>query len=156
VVVRANRRESIAVPSRRRSVVVREVTRARALLGRRGILSRSVRSIAMQQDVVVRVGTVVVEGRSMLPTLRPGDRLLVGYDHPVRDGDVVVVRLPDGAGLGVKRALRHDDDGWWVERDNPAEGADSWLWGSAVADADVLGVVRWRLWPRPGRLRPGR
>ena len=106
----------------------------------------------MQQDVVVRVGMVVVEGRSMLPTLRPGDRLLVGYDRPVRTGDVVVVRLPDDAGLGVKRALRHDDDGWWVERDNPAEGADSWSWGSSLADADVVGVVRWRLWPRPGRV----
>jgi SOS-response transcriptional repressor LexA len=107
----------------------------------------------------VRVGVVVVEGRSMLPTLRPGDRLLVSYGRRVRGGDVVVVRLPGAAapapaasGLAVKRALRRDGDGWWVERDNPAEGADSWTWGAPVPEADVVGVVRGRLWPRPGRL----
>ena len=33
------------------------------------------------------------------------------------------------------------DDGWWVERDNPAEGVDSWLVG-AIPDGDVLAVVR--------------
>lgn len=113
----------------------------------------------------VRIGVVVVEGRSMLPTLRPGDRLLVGYGRRVRGGDVVVVRLPggepdsgrdggrDGGALGVKRALRRDEDGgWWVERDNPTEGADSWSWNGAVPAADVRGVVLCRLLPRPGRL----
>jgi hypothetical protein len=33
-----------------------------------------------------------------------------------------------------------------VERDNPAEGVDSWQVG-AVAPDDVLGVVLLRLWP---------
>jgi hypothetical protein len=38
-----------------------------------------------------------------------------------------------------------------VERDNPAEGVDSWSVG-AVADHDVLAVVRLRVWPiRRGR-----
>ena len=62
---------------------------------------------------------------------------------------MAVVRLPDGT-LAVKRLERYDDDGWWVTRDNPREGVDSWTLGRPVAE--VLGVVRWRLWPRPGRV----
>jgi hypothetical protein len=47
------------------------------------------------------------------------------------------------------------DDGWWVERDNPAEGVDSWQAGP-VPPADVLGTVLLRLWPpRRGRLSRG-
>jgi hypothetical protein len=33
-----------------------------------------------------------------------------------------------------------------VERDNPDEGVDSWQVG-AIPEADVLAVVRLRLWP---------
>jgi len=94
-------------------------------------------------------GVVVVRNRSMQPTLNDGDRLLVRHGARPRPGDVVVVRLP-GRGLSIKRAtLRQrvgDGHGWWVERDNPHEGVDSWLVG-AVADEDVVAVVRTRLWP---------
>jgi phage repressor protein C with HTH and peptisase S24 domain len=93
----------------------------------------------------MRVGLVVVTGRSMLPTLHPGDRLVVRYDAVPRPGDLVVLRLPDGT-VAVKRALRREPEGWWVERDNPAEGIDSWSVG-AVADYDVLAVVVHRVWP---------
>jgi len=43
--------------------------------------------------------TTTVDGESMLPTLRPYDRVLItrGYDAP-RKGDVVVVHIPDKAG----------------------------------------------------------
>jgi len=88
-------------------------------------------------------GFAVVRGRSMQPTLYDGDRLLVRHGATPRDGDLVVVRLP-GRGVAVKRAAFRTDGGWWVERDNPAEGTDSWLVG-AVPDADVLAVVRLRL-----------
>lgn len=87
----------------------------------------------------------------MLPTLREGDRLLVRYGAAVRPGALVVVRLPDRP-LSVKRAARREPDGWWVERDNPSEGVDSWLVG-AIPDSDVLAVVLARLWPRPSLLR---
>lgn len=90
----------------------------------------------------------VVRGRSMLPTLREGDRLLVRYGARPRPGSLVVVRLPDRP-LSVKRATHREADGWWVERDNPAEGVDSWLVG-AIPDGDVVAVVLARLWPRPG------
>ena len=93
----------------------------------------------------------LVRGRSMEPTLRDGDRLLVTYAVPPRAGDLAVVRFDDGV-VAVKRLDHHGDDGWWVSRDNPREGRDSWSAG-AVRDDAVLARVRLRLWPRPGRLR---
>ncbi|MEP6814761.1 MAG: S24 family peptidase [Marmoricola sp.] len=99
----------------------------------------------------LRVGIARVHGRSMLPTLSPGDRLLVRYDAPPRAGDVVVVRFPDRT-LAVKRATVRDGAGWWVERDNPGEGVDSAQVGT-ISDADVLAVALVRLWPWPRRLR---
>lgn len=98
---------------------------------------------------VGRYGFAIVRGRSMLPTLRDGDRLLVRYGAPPRIGRLALVRLPARDGVSVKRVTRRDGDGWWVERDNPAEGVDSWLVG-AIPDIDVLGVVLARVWPRPG------
>ena len=89
----------------------------------------------------------------MEPTLRDGDRLLVRAGGRPVPGRLAVVRLPGGRPVAVKRLGRREPGGWWVERDNPAEGVDSWLLG-ALPDGDLLGVVAVRLWPRPGRL-PG-
>jgi signal peptidase I len=100
------------------------------------------------------LGFAVVRGRSMEPTLRDGDRLLVRYGVTPRPGRLVVVRLPDRP-VSVKRATRRVGDDWWVERDNPDEGVDSWLVG-AVAERDVIAVVWARLWPPSWRrLRRG-
>jgi phage repressor protein C with HTH and peptisase S24 domain len=87
----------------------------------------------------------------MEPTLRDGDRLLVRYGSSPRVGDLAVVRLP-GRPVGVKRVVHRDRRGWWVERDNPAEGVDSWLVG-AVPESGVVAVVVRRIWPprRRGR-----
>ncbi len=96
---------------------------------------------------------VRVRGRSMEPALRDGDLLLVrGAPHRARLGHLVVVRLP-GRPIAVKRLVSFQDGGWWVERDNPAEGVDSWLLG-AIEPAGQLAVVLARCWPRPGRLHP--
>ncbi|UUW87364.1 S24 family peptidase [Nocardioides sp. WV_118_6] len=99
-----------------------------------------------------RIGLAVVVGDSMLPTLRPGDRLLVTYGVRVRAGRVVVARFADGT-LVVKRATERRGSGWWLRGDNPDPqvGVDSRHRGP-VPDAAVLGVVRGRLWPRPRRL----
>ncbi|MGH3332002.1 MAG: S24 family peptidase [Nocardioidaceae bacterium] len=91
-----------------------------------------------------RIGFAVVRGRSMLPTLSDGDRLLVVHGAVPRAGRLVVVRLGDV--VAVKRAVRRDPAGWWVERDNPAEGVDSWSVG-AVGDEQVLATVLCRVWP---------
>lgn len=89
----------------------------------------------------------------MAPTLRDGDLLLVRFGGQPADGQLALVRLPAGRPLSVKRAVRRTPEGWWVERDNPADGVDSWLVG-AVPDGDVIAVVVARLWPRPAhRLR---
>ncbi len=92
-----------------------------------------------------RIGFAVVQGRSMEPTLRPGDVLLLRYDVATRAGQLGVGRLPDRP-IAVKRAVRRADGGWWVERDNPAEGVDSWLVG-AIPDHDVIASVWRRVWP---------
>jgi signal peptidase I len=93
----------------------------------------------------MRVGLAVVRGQSMEPTLFAGDRLLVRYDAVPSPGDLVVLRLPDGT-VAVKRAVRREPDGWWVERDSRSAGVDSWSVG-AVRDWDVLAVVVRRVWP---------
>jgi phage repressor protein C with HTH and peptisase S24 domain len=91
----------------------------------------------------VRFGLARVHGRSMEPTLRDGDVLLVLHGAPPKVGGLLVVRLPDGV-VAVKRAVRRESDGWWVERDNPLEGVDSWRVG-AIADRDVLARVLTRV-----------
>jgi hypothetical protein len=54
----------------------------------------------------------------------------------------------------VKRLAFHDDvAGWWVERDNPVEGVDSWQVGS-VPEADVVATVLLRSWPLLRGIRP--
>ena len=98
------------------------------------------------------LGMAVVRGRSMTPTLRDGDRLLVRYGAIPRVGRLAVVRFSDGV-VAVKRLDRHASDGWWVVRDNAFEGRDSWSAG-AIGPDGVLALVVARLWPRPGRL-PG-
>ena len=90
-------------------------------------------------------GLAVVRGRSMEPTLVEGDVLLVQYGVRPRVGQLVVVRLPHRP-VGVKRATRREPGGWWVERDNPADGVDSWLVGT-IPDEDVVASVRCRVWP---------
>ena len=94
------------------------------------------------------LSAVLVEGPSMLPLLRPGDFLVVRPGARVRPGDVVFARFrarPDL--LVVKRAVRHDGGGWWVESDNPEVTDDSRRYGPA----DVLARVLLRYWPPPPR-----
>jgi hypothetical protein len=91
------------------------------------------------------LGRAVVRGRSMEPTLLDGDHLLVRWGGRPRPGLLVVVHWP-GRPMSVKRVGHRDDEGWWVERDNPLEGTDSWSAGPLTTD-QVLGVVLLRLWP---------
>ena len=92
---------------------------------------------------------VLVQGPSMVPTLRSGDALVVRRGAKVRTGDIVVARFrtrPDL--LVVKRAVRPQDGGWWIQGDNPLITDDSRAYGVA----DVIGRVVIRYYPKPSRL----
>lgn len=110
----------------------------------------------------MQLGIVIVRGESMEPTYADGDRLLALYGARPKPGRAHVLRLPpcpDGPRpLAIKRVTRADDplaDGtptWWVERDNPRVGVDSWTVG-AIGEPDMVARVLFRL---PARLRWGR
>jgi phage repressor protein C with HTH and peptisase S24 domain len=97
----------------------------------------------------------VVRGRSMQPTLRAGDLLLVHYDATPQPGRIAVVRLPGRSDLSIKRIGWADSGGWFIERDNPAEGVDSWQVGSVQSDA-VVAIALLRVWPKPRLLTRSR
>lgn len=100
-------------------------------------------------------GVAEVTGRSMYPTLRHGDQLLVHHGAEVRPGDVAVLRHPLQQDLLiVKRLIERRTGGWWVLGDNPDdEVVDSRAFGP-VPDELVLARVRARYRPMlPGRRR---
>ncbi|HEY2551442.1 MAG TPA: nickel-type superoxide dismutase maturation protease [Streptosporangiaceae bacterium] len=96
---------------------------------------------------------VAVAERSMEPSLRPGDWLIVrrrmraGEPPQIRPGQIVVARHPGRPSmLIVKRAVRQQADGWWLESDNPGAGAvDSTRFGPVppgLIEGTVLGRYR--------------
>lgn len=86
----------------------------------------------------------------MSPTLRDGDVVLLRRARTVVPGDIALVRwAARPRQLSVKRALRADGNGWFVVGDNGLGSTDS----RELGPAEVLGVIHWRLWPRPGPLR---
>jgi phage repressor protein C with HTH and peptisase S24 domain len=114
-------------------------------------------SIRLRQPAPAPLGWVVVRGRSMEPTLRDGDRLLVAYRGTVLVGRLVVVDLPPGRDgprpTGVKRLRAIDPAGALVvSSDNPTAGTDSATFGPLPPDA-----LRARVLLRVPRLsRPAR
>jgi hypothetical protein len=88
----------------------------------------------------------------MAPALRHGDQLLAWTLPRPRPGVgcVVVVELPGGRGLGIKRVRMVNPDGsLWLEGDNPFGSTDSRAFGPVPARR-LRGRVVARLWPRPG------
>lgn len=96
-----------------------------------------------------------VTGPSMLPTLRPGDRLLlvrVPRWWPITQGQLVALRDPladDGAAPVVKRVVFLAGRSVEVRGDNPSQSTDSRSYGP-VGRERVLGLVVYRYAP-PGR-----
>jgi phage repressor protein C with HTH and peptisase S24 domain len=94
----------------------------------------------------------VVSGLSMIPTLAPGERLLVRHNGPIVLGDIAVFEHANQ--FAVKRVLRIEADGVFVQGDNDQVSTDSRSIGLIPFD-DVLGTVTYRLWPKPGRIKQG-
>jgi nickel-type superoxide dismutase maturation protease len=85
----------------------------------------------------------------MIPTLAPGDRLLVvAPARRLRRGDLVALRDPEvPKRLLVKRVSEVDDAGVHVRGDNGGASRDSRDFGAVDPD-DVLGVAVYRYHPR--------
>jgi len=85
----------------------------------------------------------------MWPGLVAGDEVIVHPRQPPRPGDVVVVGHPHRPGLRlVKRLLRREAGGWWVEGDHRDASTDSRHFGP-VPEPLLLGRVIARF-ARPG------
>ncbi|GGO33823.1 MULTISPECIES: nickel-type superoxide dismutase maturation protease [Streptomyces] len=99
---------------------------------------------------------IEVDGPSMVPTLSPGDWMLVRHGARVRPGDVVILRHPLQQDLlVVKRAVERREGGWWVLGDNPySAGGDSTVYGVVPGEL-VLARVCARFRPL-GRFRQER
>ncbi len=99
------------------------------------------------------VRRLVVEGRSMAPTLLPGDRLLLVRARRLRPGDLVAVRDPrNERRLLVKRVAAINGGKVALRGDNPDASTDSRVFGD-VAIRLVLGRVVRRYAPAPRRGR---
>ena len=85
-----------------------------------------------------RIDVVEVRGRSMTPTLRPGDRLLVVRARP-RPGDVVLAPDPRYTKRElVKRVASLEADGVALRGDNAAASTDAIVDPTAVLWRAVL------------------
>jgi signal peptidase I len=100
---------------------------------------------------------MVVEGPSMEPTLKAGDRLLVVRKRSPRTGDIVAFADPRGTdpgGIGprgterllVKRVVQVVGTSLVVEGDNRGASTDSRTFGS-VEKAAVVGRALYRYGP---------
>ena len=98
----------------------------------------------------MRYRMAVVSGLSMVPTLAPGERLLVRHDGLLVLGHLVVFERTGQ--FDVKRVLHIEANGIFVQGDNDLVSTDSRAYGLIPFD-DVLGTVTYRLWPKPGRIK---
>ncbi|MFN0096832.1 MAG: nickel-type superoxide dismutase maturation protease [Dehalococcoidia bacterium] len=97
-----------------------------------------------------------VSGRSMMPALEDGDWTVVDtrvYRRRLpRAGEIVVCTDPRELGRElIKRVIRVEAEGLWVEGDNTDESTDSRVFG-VVPLRLVAGRVVARYWPRPACL----
>ena len=100
---------------------------------------------------------VEVEGKSMAPTLEPGDYLLAVISRGVRQGSLIVVEHPDRPGYEMVKRVAEvpgdevdnrtlGPDEYWVTGDNEDESTDSRNFGPAGRNA-IRGRVILRYWP---------
>ncbi|HUY64132.1 MAG TPA: nickel-type superoxide dismutase maturation protease [Acidimicrobiales bacterium] len=120
-----------------------------------GAAAWAVGAVVKMGGVVMGVRRVVVEGDSMLPTLAPGDRLLVRRTRRIKVGDLVAVPDPRlRSRLLVKRVEALDGRWLTVAGDNERESSDSRHFGP-LPRRSVRGMVLRRYAPssRAGPVR---
>ena len=109
--------------------------------------------------VLSHLDAVEVSGRSMIPTLRPGDRLLVETwtfgRRPPQVGEVVVAPDPRAPTRELVKRVAAVDDGRITLRGDAARSTDSRRFGS-VPLAAVRARAAFRYWPlaRAGLIPP--
>ncbi len=89
-----------------------------------------------------------VQGDSMSPTLRDGDRLLALSTNMLAVAPGRIVAFRRKTDLFIKRALSREADGWYVVGDNPSRSTDSRRFG-VVPDSQLRTVALLRLLPTP-------
>ena len=96
-------------------------------------------------EALLPFGRYRVEGDSMTPALRDGERVFVSrasyWFRAPREGDIVVLRDPrEPSRVLVKRVAGREGDGWVVLGDNPAASTDSRHFGP-VGREQIIGKV---------------
>jgi nickel-type superoxide dismutase maturation protease len=93
-----------------------------------------------------RLDVVEVRGRSMAPTLLPGDRLLIAR-LPARVGDVVLAHDPrEPRRELIKRVTAIGPEGVVLRGDNTSASTDARTFGAVPAEAAAWRVIG-RYWP---------
>ena len=129
------------------------------MIGAAGAAVVSVGLGFLGRRMLSHLDAVEVSGRSMIPTLRPGDRLLVetwtyGRRSP-QVGEVVVAPDPRAPTRELVKRVAAVDDGRITLRGDAARSTDSRRFGS-VPLAAVRARAAFRYWPlgRAGLIPP--
>lgn len=98
------------------------------------------------QLVFGRRSGITIEGDSMLPTLKTGDRVLIDKNSAINVGDIIVANHPFKSSVKiVKRLAAIESDGrLFLSGDNPNESSDSRAFGSVIR-SNVIGKVVYRM-----------
>jgi nickel-type superoxide dismutase maturation protease len=88
----------------------------------------------------------LIEGDSMLPTLKNGDAVLINPDAKIAVGDILLTKHPFKKSVKlVKRLSEIDQNGnYFLVGDNPSESTDSRTFG-ALSPKHFLGKAVCRL-----------
>ncbi len=102
-----------------------------------------------KEKVLFKLGrrrAFLVEGDSMLPTLKNGDGILIDADAKIDAGDILLAKHPFKKSVIIlKRLAEIDENGnYFLVGDNPSESTDSRTFG-AISAKHILGKAVCRL-----------
>ena len=95
----------------------------------------------MQIMKIIPIRRYTVQGKSMLPALKPGqDVLVLTWFFEAKKWDIVVIK--HGGREMIKRIQKVHDRKYFVEGDNKKESTDSRSFGPVTKD-EIIGKVIW-------------